>query len=38
MTVALVLALGATAALLCYGLLAWERIIARRRAQEPGST
>jgi len=37
MNVALVLVLGATAAVLCYGLLAWERIVRRRREQEPGS-
>lgn len=34
----LVLALALTGAVLVYGLLAWERIVRRRREQEPGST
>lgn len=34
----LVLALASTGAVLVYGLLALERIVRRRREQEPGST
>jgi hypothetical protein len=35
MTFALVLVLAFVGALLCYGLLAWEHIVRRRREQEP---
>ncbi len=38
MTFVLVLVLALTAAVLVYGLLAWERIIGRRRAELPGSS
>ncbi len=38
MTFVLVLALAAVAAVLVYGLLAWEHIVRRRREQEPGTT
>lgn len=38
MIVALVLVLVSTAALLVYGLMAWDRIVRRRREEEPGST
>ncbi len=37
-TIELVLALLGTGLLLAYGLLAMERIVRVRRAQEPGST
>jgi hypothetical protein len=35
---ALVGALTGTGAVLVYGLLAWERIVRRRREQEPGTS
>jgi uncharacterized protein involved in outer membrane biogenesis len=38
MTLALVAVLAAVAALVVYGLFAWENIMRRRREQEPGST
>lgn len=31
-------AIAAVGVVLVYGLLAWERIVRRRREQEPGST
>jgi len=37
-TLALVCALGATGALIVYGLAAWERIVRRRREQLPGTS
>jgi hypothetical protein len=37
-TLALVFALGATGALIVYGLVAWERIVRRRREQLPGTS
>jgi hypothetical protein len=33
-----ILAVAATIGLIVYGLFAWERIVRRRREQEPGST
>lgn len=38
MPVLLLFVLAATAAVLVYGLLAWERIVARRREQDPGTS
>lgn len=38
MTFALVLALALTAAVLVYGLWAWERIVRRSRAEDPGTS
>ena len=38
MILGLVVALGLTGFVLVYGLLAWERIVRRRREQEPGSS
>jgi hypothetical protein len=38
MMLPLIAVLAATAAVLVYGLWAWERIVARRREQLPGST
>jgi len=35
---ALVIALGLTAALVVYGLMAWERIVRRTRERLPGTT
>ncbi|MBL9077670.1 MAG: hypothetical protein JNL08_09210 [Planctomycetes bacterium] len=37
-TLAVILALAATLALVVYGLFAWERIVRRRREQLPGTT
>lgn len=37
-TLGLLLALGATGALIVYGLLAMERIVRRRREQLPGTS
>jgi len=37
-TLALVFALGTMTALIVYGLLAWERIVRRRREQLPGTS
>lgn len=37
MTWLLVLSLVLTAGLLVYGLLAWERIVRRSRAEDPGT-
>jgi hypothetical protein len=34
----LVLALAGTGSILVYGLWSWERIVARRREAQPGST
>lgn len=36
-TVALVFTFGLLAALIVYGLMAWERIVRRRREQLPGT-
>jgi len=38
MILGLVVALGLTGFVIVYGLLAWERIVRRRREMEPGST
>jgi hypothetical protein len=38
MNLLLVLSLAATAAVLVYGLWAWERIVARHRRQDPGTS